>query len=143
MSRTAISVLVRRRLAEQAHNRCGYCQTSEEITGIALVVDHLIPEALGGTSEEENLWLACGPCNLYKSDRIAARDPVTAAWIPLFDPRRQRWSDHFAWSPAGDEIAGHTPTATVTIQLLRLNRPLVVRARRAWVAAGWHPPHDE
>jgi hypothetical protein len=24
----------------------------------------------------------------------------------------------------------------------RLNNPIMVRARRRWVAAGWHPPTD-
>ncbi|MGI8916949.1 MAG: HNH endonuclease [Chloroflexota bacterium] len=72
-------------MAEQAQHRCGYCLSREALTGSPLVIDHLIPEALGGPIEEENLWLACGQCNLHKGDRIASRDPVTDAWAPLFN----------------------------------------------------------
>ena len=36
-------------------------------------LDHLIPEALGGLTEEDNLWLACSLCNDSKGCRIAAK----------------------------------------------------------------------
>ena len=29
-----------------------------------------------------------------------------------------------------------------TVATLRLNRPLLVRSRQVWVAAGFHPPKD-
>jgi 5-methylcytosine-specific restriction endonuclease McrA len=77
MSRAYVPQWLRARLAAQAGGRCGYCLSAETVTGIPLVVDHLIPEALGGLTEEDNLWLACSPCNLYKSDRVAAR---SAEW---------------------------------------------------------------
>ncbi len=142
MSRSIIPAWLRQRVAAQARYRCGYCLTAEAVTGTPLVIDHLIPEALGGATEETNLWLACSQCNLHKGDRITARDPLTEAWAPLFDPRRQIWGEHFRWSAAGDEIVGLTPTGRATVQALRLNRPLLVRARRAWAEVGWHPPPD-
>jgi hypothetical protein len=143
MSRANVPPWLRARLTVQAGGRCGYCRTAEVITGSPLVVDRLIPEALGGPTEEEKLWLACGPCNLCKSDRITARDPLSEDWIPLFDPRRQVWSEHFIWSTAGDRIIGITPTGRATERALQLNRPILVEARRNWVQAGWHPPDLE
>jgi hypothetical protein len=107
------------------------------------VLDHLIPEAFGGATEEANLWLACSQCNLHKGDRISARDPVTNAWVPLFNPRYQRWHAHFRWTELGDEMVGLTDTGRATVIALALNRPLLVQARRAWVKAGWHPPMPE
>jgi len=133
---------MRARLAEQAGQRCGYCLTSETLTGMPLEVDHLIPEALGGATTEDNLWLACSACNDFKGDRVAARDPETGEWAALFNPRQQQWRLHFAWSAEGTTVLGLTPTGRATVVALRLNRALLVGARQAWVQAGWHPPGD-
>jgi hypothetical protein len=103
-------------------------------------IDHIIPESLGGITEEENLWLACSLCNDHKSNRIIAEDPVTEATVRLFDPRRQIWTDHFCWTEEGDKIIGLTPVGRATIVALQLNRPVLVKARQLWVTAGWHPP---
>lgn len=105
-------------------------------------VDHLIPQSLGGPTEEDNLWLACSLCNDYKGDRIAALDIETGDVVRLFDPRHQVWGEHFAWSQEGDRVVGLTPTGRATVAALNLNRPVLVRARQAWVSVGWHPPHD-
>ncbi len=55
MSTTRVPHAMRARLAEQAGQRCGYCLTSETLTGMPLEIDHLIPEALGGATTEDNL----------------------------------------------------------------------------------------
>jgi hypothetical protein len=60
--------------------------------------------------------------------------------VPLFNPREQRWSAHFAWTDGGVRIRGLTPTGRATMEALRLNNPYIVPARRLWVVAGWHPP---
>lgn len=105
-------------------------------------VDHIIPEALGGPTVEENLWLACARCNEYKGDLTEAPDPLTKAMIPLFNPRTQRWSEHFTWDAEGTHVIGLTPTGRATVVALKLNRPWLVDARKIWVTAGVHPPKD-
>ena len=45
--------------------RCGYCLTSEAIVGMTMEIDHIIPESLGGPTEEEKLWLACSLCKQH------------------------------------------------------------------------------
>jgi hypothetical protein len=142
MSQSYIPKALRERVAAQAHHRCGYCLTAEAVVGTPMEIDHLIPEVLGGVTEEDNLWLACPLCNDQKSSRIAALDPVTGELARLFDPRRQVWGEHFQWSPEGDRIIGQTPTGRATVAALNLNRPVLVLARRAWVQVGWHPPRD-
>lgn len=142
MSRTYIPKVLRDAVTAQARHRCGYCLTAEAIVGTPMELEHLIPESLGGLTEEGNLWLACSLCNDHKNDRIAALDPVTGAVVRLFDPRHQVWSEHFQWSFEGDRILGLTPTGRATVAVLNLNRPTLVRARQAWVAVGWHPPKD-
>lgn len=142
MSRAYIPAALRERVAAQAGRRCGYCLTAEAVIGAPLEIDHILPESLGGKTEEDNLWLACSLCNDHKGNRIAALDPVTGLQVRLFDPRRQSWAEHFVWSDAGDRIGGRTATGRATVVALNLNRPSLVQARRLWVAVGWHPPQD-
>jgi len=115
---------------------------TEEVSGIPMHLDHIVPEALGGPTEEDNLWLACPQCNGHKSDRTTALDPVSGQTVPLFDPRHQEWNQHFAWVDSATRALGLTPIGRATAVALQLNRPILVRARRRWVGAGWHPPGD-
>lgn len=142
MSGAYVPRALRERVAAAARYRCGYCLTAEKVCGARMVIDHIIPESRGGPTVEENLWLACALCNVYKGDQIVAVDSVSGEAVRLFDPRHQRWAEHFAWTGAGDEIVGLTATGRATVAALRLNRPELVAARRAWVAVGWHPPKD-
>jgi hypothetical protein len=142
MSTARIPTALRQRVAEAARFRCGYCLTSQRIIGPLLEIDHYIPEARGGTSDEENLWLACPMCNGHKSDRIDAIDLETGVTVPIFNPRRERWDSHFEWVEDGTVIRGKTPVGRATVAVLQMNHPDVVAARRLWVAGGWHPPDD-
>ena len=130
-------------MVRQAGNRCGYCLTDEEVVGSPMEIDHLIPEAQGGHTIEENLWLACSACNGFKGDRTIVIDPLSGETIALFNPRRQQWGEHFAWTQSGDLIVGRTPIGRATVAALKLNRPLLVRAHRLWVRSGVHPPRDD
>jgi hypothetical protein len=38
---------------------CAYCHSSEQLLGIPLEVDHIIPTSLGGKTEFRNLCLSC------------------------------------------------------------------------------------
>ncbi|MDM8559632.1 HNH endonuclease [Candidatus Parabeggiatoa sp. HSG14] len=142
MSITYIPVELRRQVRAEVGQRCGYCQSTEVITGIPLEVEHIIPESLGGKTVQENLWLACHSCNKFKGNRIQFADPLTKKMIPFFNPRTQNWSKHFHWNLDGTLIIGDTPNGRATIEALRLNNEYVVKARCAWVIAGWHPPID-
>jgi hypothetical protein len=142
MSQTYVAKELRERVAVEARFRCGYCLTAQAVVGTPMEIDHLIPESLGGLTEESNLWLACSLCNDRKSNRIAWADPTSGEMVRLFDPRRQEWTDHFRWTASGDEIVGLTPTGRATVAALQLNRTALVEARRLWVFVGWHPPPD-
>lgn len=142
MSTQYIPLEIRQSVAEAAKYRCGYCLTSQEIIGPYLQIDHILPESRGGTADEENLWLACPLCNNAKSDHVEAEDPETDMRVPLFNPRREAWTDHFRWSEDGTEILGRTPVGRATIARLKMNDRVRVAVRAKWVAVGWHPPAD-
>ena len=142
MTQTWISPDLRRQITEDAGHRCGYCLSDEVLTGIPLSVDHLVPIAAGGLTVRDNLWLACRPCNEFKGVQTHARDPETLEMVPLFHPRAQEWYTHFTWSADKTYIVGLTPTGRATVATFQLNRPMLVRARRRWILAGWHPPQE-
>jgi HNH endonuclease len=142
MSLRDISAALRLRVAETARFRCGYCLTAQRIIGPLLKIDHFIPESRGGTSDEQNLWLACPMCNSHKSDRQEALDPESRAMVPFFNPRAARWEEHFEWIEAGTMIRGKTPQGRATVVALQMKHQDIVAARRLWVIAGWHPPTE-
>lgn len=140
MSQTPISPSLRRAVAERFHHRCSYCQTSELIVGASFTVDHILPESLGGLTTSENLCLACWPCNLRKSKRISALDPVSKVRVRLFHPILEMWNAHFYWEAEGLLIVGLTPSGRATVHALNMNDRERVNGRRLWISAGWHPP---
>lgn len=142
MSSDYIPVELRRRVAEQARYRCGYCLTREAVIGRSMEFDHLLPRSLGGPTTEDNLWLACSLCNDHKSNRFLIVDPETGLSVRVFNPRQQEWAEHFLWSEGATRIDGRTAVGRATVAALQLNRPSLVLARRLWVSAGWHPPKD-
>ncbi|MBX3015177.1 MAG: HNH endonuclease [Caldilineaceae bacterium] len=142
MSHTYIPKPLREQVRSEARNRCGYCQTQQDIVGIQLHIEHLLPEAAGGMTVLANLWLACSECNNHKGAQIDAIDPVSAERVSLFNPRFQQWGEHFRWSEDGTQIIGISPTGRATVIALDLNQPFMLIARRRWVLVGWHPPRD-
>ena len=127
---------IRRRVREAARERCGYCLSPPRFVMGALEIEHLVPRAKGGSSEEENLWLSCSLCNRYKGAQTSATDPITGDAAQLFNPRHDIWAEHFRWSADGVKIEGITPVGRATIEALKLNNELAVEVRRNWVRAG-------
>ena len=109
MARPYISRDLRRKVAEDAGHRCGYCLTPQSFTAMPMHVEHIIPISKMGSSDEDNLWLSCPLCSGHKSDKTSAIDPEAGEHAPLFNPRVQVWHDHFRWSEDGIEIVGLTP----------------------------------
>ena len=143
MARPYLSTKVEERVRAAGRNRCGYCLSPQHLVMARLEVEHILPIAKGGSSDESNLWLACPLCNRYKGDKTTAVDPETGAAAPLFNPRAQVWSEHFRWTEDGLRIVGLTPIGRATVLALRLSDdPDALGVRSYWVLAGWHPPND-
>jgi hypothetical protein len=124
---------------ERAGGACEYCLAPEATALFAHEVDHIVAEKHGGTTTEDNLALSCAACNLHKGSDIGSIDPVTGELVPLFHPRRDRWSDAFQLIDA--RIVPRTAAARATVRLLQLNRPERVAERAVLVmAALLRPP---
>ncbi|BAZ12015.1 HNH endonuclease [Calothrix sp. NIES-4071] len=103
---SSISEGLRAKIRTQANDQCGYCRSLQRYVLGILEIEHIIPKALGGNDDEENLWLACRLCNNYKAAQTHATDPLTNRKVRLYNPRKQNWSQHFEWTNDGSNIIG-------------------------------------
>jgi hypothetical protein len=121
------------RVAERAGHRSEYCQAPEAIFNFPFEVEHIVPLRRGGRDDESNEALSCRCCNLFKSDYLEAVDPQTGNAASLFNPRQQKWEDHFAIGLATGALIGRTPAGRATMDRLQMNRPTQVNARKQWI----------
>lgn len=125
---------------QRANLRCEYCQTSQKITGQAMHVDHIDPN---GPDHTDNLCLACSSCNQSKARVMTAPDPEEGTIVALFNPRSDKWVDHFVWVDDGKQVQGITPVGRATVERLKMNHERIVAARILWIGVGWHPPSED
>jgi hypothetical protein len=110
----------------------------QSLQGATFHVEHIVPSSLGGVSDPENLAWCCPGCNLRESDRIEAHDPKTGALVPLFNPRRNSWPEHFRWE--GYLLVGQSAVGRATVRLLDLNHPRRLLIREAEKLFELFPP---
>lgn len=119
---------LRRVVWNRARGRCEYCRLPQADTSLPLEVDHIRAKKHRGQSTADNTCLSCAYCNSAKASNVAGYDPVTDELVPLFNPRIDKWSDHFEWS--GAKLKGKTKTGRATIEVLGINRPERIEHRR-------------
>ena len=119
---------------------CEYCRMPEEFHDAPFQIDHIIARQHGGLTESENLALSCFRCNTYKGPNIASLDPLTGELVPLFNPRRDTWDDHFKWN--GSTLVGRTPIGRATVALLVVNHPHYVAVRKELIRENRFPPAE-
>jgi 5-methylcytosine-specific restriction endonuclease McrA len=128
MSVTHIPKALRDFVYERAEGICEYCLISEEDSFAKHQIDHIIAEKHGGLTVEENLALSCTLCNKHKGSDIASIDYETGEIVPLFNPRKDIWSEHFQIDHG--IFIGLTSNARATIFLLQLNNSARVEERK-------------
>ena len=94
----------------------------------------------GGESSGDNLAYCCVRCNLWKDTDIGSLSARTGRLIPLFNPRKDRWSDHFRLEEA--IIEPQTAEGEATARLLKLNLDKRIAERRLPIAAGRYSIHE-
>ncbi len=132
-----ISPELRRFVINRAGNCCEYCLLNQIDNYLPFEIDHIIAEKHRGATIESNLCLSCSYCNGYKGSDIASLDPHNDILSALFNPRKQRWSDHFQLN--GSVIEPLTPEGRVTVFLLRMNDEMQVMERTWLIQQGRYP----
>lgn len=131
---------IQRGLVERADGLCEYCKSPANISSQPFVADHIFPISKGGKSEFDNLAFSCQGCNSYKYNKTSGKDLITGNDAQIFNPRIQKWANHFSWSEDGLEIIGISSVGRVTIHELKMNRIQLQNLRSLLVNAGLHPP---
>ncbi len=122
---------------QRAASRCEYCLLHEEDALFPHQPDHIIAVKHRGETREENLAWACFLCNQLKGSDIASIDLETGRVVRLFNPRQDRWAEHFKLD--GPLIVPLTPEGRVTEYLLALNHPEGLELREVLIPAGRYP----
>jgi hypothetical protein len=137
---TRPSAELRRQVISRAANCCEYCLIPQELAGSRHQVDHVIAEKHQGETSLENHALSCTLCNRRKGSDISSIDPLTGDLTALFNPRTQRWSEHFQLD--GASIIGLTAEGRTTVVFLQLNAVERLIERSAFIQAGLYPPSE-
>ncbi len=132
-----IPVFLRKLVIRRAKNICEYCNLSQKGQEATFHIDHIKPIASGGETIAENLALACVSCSLRKGAKEKAIDSETNQEVSLFHPRFDDWNKHFEWN--GVLLKGLTAKGRVTIDLLKLNRRVILAIREEEILLGRHP----
>lgn len=138
MSKAYIPAELRQRVIVRANRCCEYCLLSEDDSYYTLQIDHIISEKHGGETQEANLALACAVCNRAKGSDIGSVDWHTETFVRFYNPRTDRWGEHFDLD--GAQIVPLTDIARVTERLLQLNLRERLLEREILRAMGRYPP---
>ncbi len=127
----------RKAVIRRAGNRCEYCQLPAHLQISGFEIDHILPRSRGGQTEVSNVALACPHCNARKWAHIDGEDSESGQWIALFNPRTQRWEDHFQWSEQQPfSLSGLSASGRATVSRLQMNSPALVNIRRLLAELG-------
>ena len=132
-----ISTELRQRVASRAANVCEYCLIHEEDTHFGCEVDHVISVKHGGATTIDNLAFACVYCNRQKGSDIGSIARSTGRFVRFFNPRTDRWSDHFQL--AGAIIRPLTEIGEATAQILHFNDFERILERQELIELGRYP----
>jgi HNH endonuclease len=114
----AVSAEIRLVVSNRADSLCEYCLIAEEDTFFGCHVDHIVSKKHRGTTTVDNLAYACAFCNRFKGSDIASVNE-TGELVRFFNPRIDRWSDHFRLEEF--RIQSLTDIGEVTARILRFN----------------------
>ncbi|MSU58786.1 MAG: HNH endonuclease [Pedosphaera sp.] len=126
---------LRQQVRERAGGRCEYCRLPDwvELAG-PFHVEHVVARQHRGTDVLSNLAWACSRCNRHKGTNLSGVDPDSDEVVTLFNPRRERWEEHF--EIVGAIIRGRSPAGRVTAWLLQMNAERRVELRSELIGQG-------
>jgi hypothetical protein len=122
----------------RAGDCCEYCRIPYVDRLLPFHVDHIIPVRHDGDDGTTNLCFACFGCNTNKGYNVAALDPQTGLPTQLFNPRTQKWEEHFKIN-ADCAIEGLTDIGRTTVSVLKFNAPNRITHRRTLQEQGLFP----
>ncbi len=133
-----ISAELRRIVLERSGDRCEYCLIHSDDTIYGCQVDHVIAEKHFGETASNNLALACVFCNRSKGSDIGSNATSTCEFTRFFNPRSDRWNEHFRFDQFN--VVPLTPIGEATIAILQMNHDDRILERQVLHMDGRFPP---
>ncbi len=137
MSRYYLSLELRNLVARRADYLCEYCLISETVRSTSHQFDHIISIKHGGNTSAENLAYACLYCNLNKGTDLGSISRQSGELTRFFNPRTDKWSDHFFLRDA--RIEPLTNLGEVTVRILKLNDQDRILERQLLIYVNQYP----
>jgi len=137
MSITYVPAELRRLVISRSQGLCEYCLLAEDDTFFGCQIDHIISEKHGGPTEADNLAYACLACNLAKGSDVGSIHWESGALVRFFNPRTDRWADHF--NLVGNQIQGVSLIGIVTARILGFNAIERLLERQILLARNHYP----
>ncbi|HKI21249.1 MAG TPA: HNH endonuclease [Isosphaeraceae bacterium] len=128
---------IRELVRERAGDRCEYCLHRQEYAETTHHVEHIVAKQHLGSDDLSNLALASIHCNAHKGPNLTGIDSSSGMIVPLFNPRQDRWADHFTLR--GALIVGRTPSGRATISVLAMNSRHRLNVRAELISQGLYP----
>jgi len=128
-----ISAELRQTIADRANHLCEYCLIAETDTFYGCEVDHIISLKHGGSTEADNLAYACALCNRAKGSDVGSI-ATSGEFTRFFNPRTDRWSEHFRLE--GATIRPLTPIGEVTARIFGFNESARLHEREEMIRFG-------
>src|SRR5687767_8424442 len=105
---------LKRFVVARAAGLCEYYLTPGGDIFVSFQVDHVIADKHGGPTAAANLAYSCPRCNQFKGsdagsidwrfDAAGEIDWDRSLLVRFFNPRRDRWADHFALVVTADGV---------------------------------------
>ncbi|MGE0084470.1 MAG: HNH endonuclease [Desulfococcaceae bacterium] len=118
-------------VAERAEYLCEYCLIHENDTYMGCETDHIISLKHGGKSEADNLAYPYSFCNRHKGSDIGSVIIGSNEFIRFYNPRKDRWTDHFQLD--GSVIRPLTKIGEVTCRIFLFNSPERIMERESLI----------
>ncbi len=103
----------------RADNCCEYCKLRQIDAFHKHQFEHIIALKHGGSSELDNLALACTECNFHKGTDLSTMLLPDETLIPLFNPRKHIWNEHFYIKDC--VFYANSKIGEATIKVLKMN----------------------
>jgi 5-methylcytosine-specific restriction endonuclease McrA len=134
----------RQAIRKRAGGRCEYCHLKDIIiaAGSPFNVEHIrspkkFPPGDPSADDPSNLAWSCPRCNNAKRMKVSFQDPKTGQIVRLFNPRTDKWRDHFIAIKRTGRIEGKTAIGRATVEALKFNEPPEERVQSRQYLSKW------
>jgi uncharacterized protein (TIGR02646 family) len=117
-------------IQRRAEGRCEYCRIKEAmvIAATSFHIEHIRPRKEfppddPSAHDPDNLAWSCPKCNNAKRTKTSFNDPKTGQIERLFNPRIDKWDNHFIALKRTGRIEGKTAIGRATVEALKFNEP--------------------